>query len=113
MSFIKLFAEQELADVDKLRGSYRGQLDEDFVHLVFSDENFYVVKPTEFSGDAYEIMRSIPIYEIMRSIPMKDFGVKKLEDKKLQLLIDGEKHQFSSVMKADLILQSVNEIRKG
>jgi len=104
MSFIKLFAEQELADVDKLRGSYRGQLDEDFVHLVFSDENFYVVKPTEFSGDAYEIMRSIP---------MKDFGVKKLEDKKLQLLIDGEKHQFSSVMKADLILQSVNEIRKG
>ena len=105
MSFIKLFAEQELGGVDNLRGSYRGQLNQDFVHLIFSDKNIYVVKPEGLSGNAYEIMRSVPT---------KDLGeVKKLDDKKLQLIIDGEKHQFGSVMKADMILKSINDLKKA
>jgi hypothetical protein len=104
MSFIKLFADDELGSVEQLKGSFRGQFNDNFVHMILSDDYLFMVEPEGLAGDAYTVIKRVSFENLGE--------IEKIGDKDLKMTINGKKNRFASVMKADIIIKSISEIKK-
>jgi len=102
MSFLRIFSEKELGGIKHMKGSYRGNFDDGFAHLVLSEEKLYVVKPNSISDKPYDILHRIS---------MENFEeIKKVDVRKLKIVANGKTHNFEPAMKADFVINRINKI---
>jgi len=103
MSFIKMFAEEELGNINELKGSFHGTIDENFLYLILSDNSLYLVEEQNFADSSYDIIEKVSINDVEK--------VEPISERRLVIhLKNGKKHIFDTTIKAKTVINNINQI---
>jgi len=103
MSVIKMFAEDELGGITKLKGSFHGAIDEDFMYLILTDDSLYLIEEQYFGDSAYDIIEKISVNDVTKLEPIS-------ERRLVIYLKNGKKHVFDTTIKAKSVIASINKL---
>ena len=99
------YATRSLKKAEKIEKNFPGRLDDEYGHLMISNEKLFFVKEEGFLTKKYSVTLNLP-FENIESIHHEDRYVLKIIDK------SGKVHDFRTEASASVVDKSLNEIIK-